>query len=232
MGRIQRKRLGRGVYHVINRALDRRWILEDDSDREKFLYYLVKFSLHHKVGIYHWSLMANHYHIAVETLDASTLSRLVGNTQSRFSLYYHKRHGGKGPLWQSRFKSVMVQKEGYLGRLGRYIERNALRANTNGVKRPWDYRWCSAKTYVLGVADELVDPARHPFWESMGHDDRNRRESFTRYLLNEEDALEDEEFFRGSSDTIGDDKFRSQITVDSGRLTARKRGHPRSSKTI
>ena len=173
--------------------------------------------------------MSSHYHIAVETLDASILSCWLGNTQSRFSLYYHKRHGGKGPLWQSRFRSVMVQKEGYLGRLGRYIERNTLRANIDGVESPWDYRWCSAKTYVLEVPDEMVDPTRHPFWESMGRDDQNRRAAFARYLLNDEEALEDEKLFRRASEIIGDDKFHSQITVDFGRLTARKRGRPRSS---
>ena len=59
----------------INRCQDGRWVLADDSDRHKFLDYLLRFSLLHKVDIYHWSLMANRYHLAVETLDASTLSR-------------------------------------------------------------------------------------------------------------------------------------------------------------
>ena len=79
------------------------------------------------------------------------------------------------------------------------------------------------------MADELVNPTRHPFGESMGLDDEKRRLSFAQYLLNDTEALEGEKLFRQPSDVIGDDKFRSQIIVVDGRLTARKRGRPQSS---
>lgn len=231
MGRIQRKRLGRGVYHVLNRTLDGRWVFTDDEDRRTFMEYLTRFSADQTIQLYHWALMANHYHLAVETLDPATLSRWLGNVQGRYTRYYHKRHGGKGPLWQSRFKSVLVEKESYLGRLGRYIERNALRAQIAGIAYPWDYRWCSASTYVLGTVDKLVEPGRHPFWESMGSDDAERREVFARYLMTAEEAAEEEKLFRNSGMVIGGDTFGKQISQQSGRFTARARGRPRATSS-
>ena len=62
---------------------------------------------------------------------------------------------GSGPLWVRRFRSILVQKEGYLERLGRYIERNGLRAGLV-EERPWEYRFCSAGAYVDGKDDGLV----------------------------------------------------------------------------
>ena len=37
MPRIPRRRLGPGVFHVINRGLDRRWIFNSDEDKQWFL---------------------------------------------------------------------------------------------------------------------------------------------------------------------------------------------------
>ena len=228
MGRIKRQRLGRGVYHVLNRALDKRWVLEDSACRRKFLEYLVRFSADEEVEVYAWVLMANHYHLAVEVLEPETLSRWIGKTQGRFSLWWHKQHGGSGPLWQARFRTIVVQKDGYLGRLGRYIERNPLRAGIDGLERPWEYQWSSANAYVTGNDDPLVQPSRHPFWSSMGSTDAERRERYGRYLLTDAEAAEDLELFRRDTHVVGDDSFTGQLTRTGGRYTARKVGRPRN----
>jgi len=161
MGRVPRNRLGRGVFHVMNRSINRRWILEDDADRQFFVDLLVRFRAGYALNVYHWAVMSNHFHLAVETLTLPDLSSYVGKVTRRFSTYHHRRYGGCGPLWVPRFKSVLVQKEGYLGRLGRYIERNGLRAGAVRTT-PWEYRFCSAAAYVSGRNDGLASPRRPP----------------------------------------------------------------------
>ena len=128
MPRIPRSRLGAGVFHVINRGLDRRWIFNFDEDKQWFIEELVNQRKRLPINIYHWVIMSNHFHLAIETLKVKDLSAYIGKVCERYTKYIHKKHGGISPLWQGRYKSKSAQKEGYLSRLGRYIERNLIRA--------------------------------------------------------------------------------------------------------
>ena len=157
MSRIPRQRLGHGVYHVYNRANDRKWIFESDQDKRKFLELLTRVSKSFAVNTYHWVIMSNHFHLAVEVIDQADLSNWMSKTCSRYSVYYHKIHGGKGRLWEDRFKTIMIQKSGYLGRLGRYIERNPVRAKIADIEYAWEYSWSSARSFCCKENDPLVD---------------------------------------------------------------------------
>ena len=180
MGRIGRRRLGRGVFHVFNRALDRRRVLADEADKQALLDQLARFAAERDCVVYHWCLMSNHFHLAVEALRVADLIYVVGQACRRFALLHHRRHGGCGYLWQGRFRSVLVQKAGYLGRLGVYIERNPLAAHVPGVSAASDYRWSSARAYVLGTADPLVDVAAHPEWAASGAEEAARQACYAR----------------------------------------------------
>ena len=57
------------------------------------------------------------------------LSAFVGEIKQRFSQWYNLRSERKGPLWEDRFKSVLVQGEpGVLATVAAYIDLNAVRA--------------------------------------------------------------------------------------------------------
>ena len=135
--------------------------------------------------------MSNHFHLAIEALKTRELSAYIGTVRSLYSRYWHRNNGGgRGTIWQGRYKSIPVQKEGYMVRLGRYIERNPVAAGIDGVKYPWDYNWSSAKTYVEGTEDPLVTVGHHPSWNHLGRDDEERREAYAAYvrLKDAEDA--------------------------------------------
>ena len=53
----------------------------------------------------------------------------------------HRHTVGRGRLYQSRFKSFVVQQDQHFLRLCRYVERNPLRAGL--VERAEDWRWGS-----------------------------------------------------------------------------------------
>ena len=223
MPRIPRNRLGRGVFHVINRGLDRRWIFNTVEDKRWFIDELVNQRKKYQLTIYHWVVMSNHFHLAVEALKISDLSAYIGKVSERYTKYIHKKYGGGGPLWQGRYKSKVVQKEGYLSRLGRYIERNPIRANLN-LKYPWDSKWSSASCYVNNSSDPLVNRIHHPNWNSMGLTDKDRSNTYRKFLLTEKESFEDEELFHNQSSAIGDKDFKSDIKESMGRLIARKPG--------
>ena len=108
MPRIPRSRLGSGIYHVINRALDRRFIFQDETDKGVFVQLLREGLEHQEVTVQHWVVMSNHFHLAAEVRKAEALSLWLANATRRYSRHYHQRHGGSGPVWERRFKSIMV----------------------------------------------------------------------------------------------------------------------------
>ncbi len=66
-----------------------------------------------------WCLMSNHFHLAVEVDRVEDLSYYQGQVCRRYIMDYHQRDGGSGYLWQGRFRSMLIEKAGYLERLGR-----------------------------------------------------------------------------------------------------------------
>ena len=74
------------------------------------------------------------------------------------------KHRRCGALWQSRFKSCLVQSEEYLLNVMRYIELNPVRAAMS--QRPEDYRWSSVHTHLARANDPLITP--HPLYLALG----------------------------------------------------------------
>jgi len=130
-----------GIYHVIQRGIERREIYKDKADREEFLRRVAE-GLHetgHKC--YGWALMPNHFHLLIRT-GKRPLSDLMRKLLTGYALYFNKKHRRSGYVYQGRYKSVLCQEESYLLELVRYIHLNPLRAkmvkDMTGLSRyPW-----------------------------------------------------------------------------------------------
>lgn len=230
MPRIPRSRLGKGVFHVLNRAHDRRLVFKNDADKQILLKLLVTHRRKFHLNIYHWVIMGNHFHLAIEALKVEDLSRFIGKVCELYSRYWRKTHGGAGTLWQGRFKSMAVQKEGYLSKLGRYMERNPVAAGLCDI--PWDYSWSSAKAYVNGVDDKLVKVDDLYSYVTNGESPKERATSYRRYLLSERELWESEaKLFGNDNRAVGDEQFILQTIRKAGRLSPRRTG-PKKRKTI
>ncbi len=58
----------------------------------------------------------------------------------RFTQWYNRRAGRRGPLWENRYKSVLVEGEDHLLReMAAFIDRSPVQAGL--VKDPFEYRW-------------------------------------------------------------------------------------------
>jgi len=231
MSRIPRRRLGRGVYHVFNRAINRQHIFREDHDRQMFLDLLVRHTAKYPVHVYHWCIMRSHFHLAIETIDIEDLSAIIGTVSRLFTIKHHQRHGGVGYLWQGRYRTKLVQKEGYLERLGRYIERNPVVAEYPDIKYAWEYPWSSASAYATGADDPLVDVGEHPHWNLMGGKPKDWRAPYKKYLLSRREMEEDMLLFgdRGPL-VVGEPEFMTNAYRQKGRRTARRKGRPRKEK--
>jgi len=89
------------------------------------------------VHIVAYCFMPTHIHFILKQLKEngiSTFMRLVLNSYAR---YYNVKHQRKGPLWQGRFKNVLVENEEQLYHLTRYIHLNPVTANLVGKPEQW-----------------------------------------------------------------------------------------------
>ncbi len=76
------------------------------------------------------------------------LGLFMKTLKQRFSMWYNKKHGRCGTLWESRFKSVLVENGHAAKTMSAYIDLNPVRAGI--VTDPKNYRWCGYGEAVAG----------------------------------------------------------------------------------
>jgi putative transposase len=195
--------------HVLHRGHNRDTAFADDTDRLHFLHLLGRYRQRFALRLFHYCLMDNHFHLLVQLPDPRRLSACVAGLLRSYVHYYHRRYRYVGHLWQGRFKSPAVQREGYWLSCGRYIERNPVAAGLTA--EPWQYRWSSAAYYALGRGDPLVD--ENPCYRELSPDP-GRRQLLWREFLLADDVREAE--VRRAEWALGDDGFRRQMAAVHG----------------
>jgi len=138
------------VYHVISRGNGRNDIYKDDQDRQNFLSILGSVVKRYNWLCHAYCLMANHYHLLVETPDAN-LSAGMRQLNGVYTQKYNRKHQRPGHIFQGRFKAILIQKENYLLELCRYVVLNPVRAES--VKKAEDWRWSSYRA-TAGINKE------------------------------------------------------------------------------
>lgn len=132
------------VYHVYNRGVEKRDIIEDASDGDRFLESLTVFNNINPVGsIYQHSFTEqrdndtaplvlilaycanpNHYHLLVQPLVEGGLSLFMQKFGAGYTLYFNDKHKRTGALFQGRFKARRVTSDGDLLRMSAYVNVN------------------------------------------------------------------------------------------------------------
>lgn len=133
-----------GQYHVTSRGLERRAIVQDDTDRQRWVNLLGRVAQRRQWRVLAWALMDNHFHLYVRTPQAD-LSAGMHDLNSSYVSVFNRRHARCGPLFQGRFKAILVEHEHHDWELSRYIHLNPVRAKL--APRPEIYPWSSCAAY-------------------------------------------------------------------------------------
>jgi putative transposase len=99
--------------------------------------------------------MPNHWNLVILPIQDGELSRFTGwLTLTHTQRWHAHRHStGQGhDVYQGRFKSFPIQDDPHFLTAGRYVERNALRANL--VAKAQDWKWSSLWRWKRGNAKE------------------------------------------------------------------------------
>jgi REP element-mobilizing transposase RayT len=125
-------------------------IYHDDSDRRYFLDRLADVCETHAVLCRSYCLMTNHYHLVVTTTRAN-VSDAMKQLNERYALHWNGRHDHVGHVFQGRFGGQLVQVDGYLAAVCRYVVLNPVRSRL--VSRPEDWPW-SSYAATIGLAPQ------------------------------------------------------------------------------
>ncbi len=209
--------------HIIQRGNNRAVCFAAAEDFAAYAHWLHESSERYGVAIHAWVFMTNHVHILATPLEPGSISRMMQRVGRHYVRYFNKAYQRTGTLWEGRFKSCVVDAEGYLLICQRYIELNPVRANM--VSGPADYRWSSYRSNGQGKPSRIWTP--HEAYLRLGKSGRERMLAYQALFgAHIDGALLND--IRGSVNkglALGNEQFKEQIEALTGqRVTPRKRG--------
>jgi putative transposase len=223
-------RLGRAVlpgypHHVVQRGHDKQAVFATDDDYRYYLGNLAEFKALYGVKAYAYCLMTNHVHLLLAPSTAEGLGQLMKRLAGRQTRYRNGLEGRTGTMWESRYKSSVVDQDGYLLACVRYIELNPVRARMVGD--PEAYAWSSCAYHLGHAACDWLD--RVPgLSEAAGG---NYRAYMAAAIAEGEWALIRQAVQRGQ--LTGGDRFVDQVEAALGRRIERRApGRPRVEKSV
>lgn len=105
------------------------------------------------VTIVAYCVMPTHVHMILEQSKDKGISIYMKNLLDSYTRYFNIKNERKGPLWQGRFKSILVEGDEQLLHLTRYIHLNP--TSDGLVKEVHEWPYSSYHEY-LGYAEEKV----------------------------------------------------------------------------
>lgn len=170
------------IYHVLTRSIAKYKVFNTDSDFSRFVesikYYkknikdihfarflemeqktreaILDSKSDNKMRIIAYCLMPTHIHLILVQDKDGAISKFMSDLLNSYTRYFNTKMGRKGPLWESRFKSIKVGKDEQLQHLTRYIHLNPVSINL--VNKPEDWKYSSYSEYIgLGRKDLICD---------------------------------------------------------------------------
>ena len=182
MARALRIEYEGAYYHITNRGIERRPIFGEDADFEKFLEICAVLMERHKVRLYAYCLLPNHYHMFLQTILGG-LRRFMQDLGGQYGRYFNLKNGRVGPVVQGRYSARLVDADSYALSVAKYIHLNPVAA---GLTRTLQgYRWSSYRNYLSGDPG-VVDVGF--LLEQFGGNQSGRLREFRRFTLDEPEA--------------------------------------------
>ena len=134
-----------GHYHVYNRGVEKRKIFLDEQDYKVFLgymkFYLEQDSLqgqalqgvspsktlknyHDQIELLAYCLMPNHFHFLIRQTTDRGIAEFMQSLVLKYVMYFNKKYKRVGSLFQSRYKTVLINDERQFIYITKYIHRN------------------------------------------------------------------------------------------------------------
>jgi putative transposase len=190
-----------------------------EQDRSFYLFHLARLLPRARCTLHAYCLMTNHVHLLVTARDADSCAVLMKHMGQLHAQYINRTYGRSGSLWDGRYKSCLVQSEGYLLTCYRYIELNPVRAGL--AAKAADYPWSSFRANAHGETCELL--TAHDEFAALGASPEERRAVYRDLFGSPGDTavFDDIRNATNAGCVVGDARFKSSVARILGRRVER-----------
>src|SRR3989344_2373048 len=189
-------------YHVFNRGINKQEIFRSEDDYAFFLKKLNNVKKKYDHSIYAFCLMPNHFHISIQTRKVS-ISKILSSLATSYSMYFNRIYKHFGPVFQNRFKSILVENDPYFIKLSQYIYLNPVKAGL--VEDPMLYKFSSIRE---AVGKEPLNYLDGDIVRLIGKTKKSQEE-YRKFIYDgiSEDLSDIEQLFEKEEATFGTNKF-------------------------
>lgn len=189
-------------YHVFNRGINKQQIFFSDKDYQFFLRKLLQLKKMYDHSIYAYCLMPNHFHISIQTRK-TPISKIMSSLSTSHSMYFNRTYNHFGPVFQNRFKSILIENDLYFLKLSKYIYLNPVKAKL--ISDPLLYPYSSLREALGKEPLQFLD---EDIKRVIG-DTKGSQKEYAKFIYQgiEEDQSEIEQLFEKEEATFGTNKF-------------------------
>jgi putative transposase len=155
MARIKRCLAEGLTYHVINRGNGKQRVFHKNKDYNAFFRLMKEAKKRYPLNIYAYCLMPNHFHLVLMPDQPHHLSKWMHWLMTIHARRYHYFYNTSGHIWQSRFKSFIIQNDEHLITVLRYVEANPVRGKLALSSKDW--LWSSHRERIGKESGKILD---------------------------------------------------------------------------
>jgi putative transposase len=225
MPRSKRLALAGIPLYITQRGVNHTAIFLDDGDRRYYLELLARALADFELTLHAYVLMDNHVHLLIGAQRTGCISQALRLAGQSYVQTFNLRHARVGTLWQGRFKSCLVDSQGYALRVMRYIELNPVRAALVG--RPDEHPWSSVRTHLGQTHDPMI--TLHPAYLALAADPASRASAYRAWLhapIDPDEVARIRDYI-AQEKALGDRRFQAMVAKTLDRpADLRPRGRP------
>ncbi|MBI4973267.1 transposase [Candidatus Roizmanbacteria bacterium] len=99
------------------------------------------------IKILSYCIVPDHYHLLFKVQKEYPISKYINDIENSYTRYFNVKYNRKGPLWQSRYRCVLIKSDEQLLHTSRYIHLNP---STGGlVEQPEDWIYSSYRDLIF-----------------------------------------------------------------------------------
>jgi len=159
MARLARLSIG-GFPHLVLQRGGARPLIADDADAGRLLAVVRDAMQDAQVALHGYALLPQALWLLATPADARALGLALQSIGRRYVRAYHTRHGGRGALFEGRYRAAVVEPDPHFLSALQYVETQAVRGGFAPAAE--DYRWTSFRQHAGFAADPaLQDHAQY-----------------------------------------------------------------------
>lgn len=121
--------------HIRKTGINQEAIFLDMQDYENFYFLLRDISQKLDIKIYAYVILKESFEIVISSKQEENISKFMQVLGQQYVLYYNKKYGRTGTIWEGRYKSSLIEKEIFLSKVISYIDYISIKNNLlNSIK--------------------------------------------------------------------------------------------------